>query len=58
LVGLYVELNEDGEGSDVNLLHATQKNLKAITLAILAFVFLALVVVDAPQFSVVKEDTV
>jgi hypothetical protein len=35
MVGLYVELNEAGEGSDVHLLHVTQKPLRPVTLAIL-----------------------
>jgi hypothetical protein len=39
----------------VHLLHVTQTPLKPVTLVILAFCFLALVVVDAPHCSVVKE---
>jgi hypothetical protein len=38
-LSLYVELNEDGEGSDVHLLHVTQTILEPVTLAILAFGF-------------------
>jgi hypothetical protein len=38
----------------VHLLHVTQTTLEPVTLAILAFGFLALVVVDAPRFLVVK----
>jgi hypothetical protein len=45
---LYVELNEVGEGSDVHLLYVTQTTLDPITLAIIAFDFSALVVVEAP----------
>jgi hypothetical protein len=56
LVGLYIELNEVGEGSDMHLLHVTQTTLEPVTLAILAFGFSALVVVDAPRFLVVKEE--
>jgi hypothetical protein len=56
LAGLYVELNEAWEGSDVHLLHVTQTTLEHVTLAILAFGFSALVVVDAPRFLVVKEE--
>jgi hypothetical protein len=52
---LYIELNGVGEGSNVNLLHVTQTTLDLITLAILAFGFSTPVVVDAPQFLVVKE---
>jgi hypothetical protein len=51
---LYVELNRAGEGRDMHLLHVTQTTLEPVTLAILAFVFSALVVVEAPRFIVVK----
>jgi hypothetical protein len=39
----------------VHLLHVTQTPLEPATLVILSFWFLALVVVDAPHCSVVKE---
>jgi hypothetical protein len=55
LVGSYVELNEFGEGSDTHLLHVTQTPIEPVTLVILSFLFLALVVVDAPCFFVMKE---
>jgi hypothetical protein len=51
---LYVELNRDGGGSDVHLLHVTQTTLDPVTLAIVAFGFSALVVVEAPRFLVLK----
>jgi hypothetical protein len=41
--------------SDVHLLHVTQTPLEPVTLVILAFWFLALVVVDAPHCSIMKE---
>jgi hypothetical protein len=46
--GLYVELNRAGGGSDVHLLHVTQTTLDPVTLAIVAFGFSALVVVEVP----------
>jgi hypothetical protein len=44
---LYIELNGVREGSDVHLLNVSQTTLDPITLAIVAFVFSALVVVEA-----------
>jgi len=41
--------------SDVHFLHVTQTPLEPVTLVILAFCFLALVVVVVPHLSVVKE---
>jgi hypothetical protein len=38
-VGLYIELNRDGGGSDMHLLHVTQTTLDPVTLAIVAFGF-------------------
>jgi hypothetical protein len=51
---LYIELNRVGGGRGMHLLHVTQTTLDPITLAIVAFGFSTLVVVEVPRFLVLK----